>query len=201
MGTESETLTRLLEQHRLANESLSKLVQDSFGVTNQRLNSITQEVLNVRKDMSAVKTDIKNVKADISKLSDQEIEITNGNNIPIQVRRDDVLVRSYNLVKPGGHLDKKIDELNQTWADNLKECRTTCDTNFKECQEKHTPTGMLEAFNKKASTWEKAGKTILWFALLGMIVFSFFFNKQDRAKQADETRALVKEEVQKVLEK
>ena len=74
--------------------------------------------------------------------------------------------------------------------DNVCEISVKCKThqdNFAksitDCKKEHSSQYKIGMFNKNFAPWERAGRSILWIALLGMMAASFFFNKEDRTKQ------------------
>jgi hypothetical protein len=159
-------LEELLKQQISLNAELNNSVGKKIEMIETRLNSLSRE------------------------LQDQEITIINGNNIPVSVKRDDVIAKSYQFLRPGGFLDKKIDVLASDYSDKLKACR-----------EDHSASHIFTNIGHKTIKWEKVTRAIVYLIAVAYFTFSFFFNKQDRAKQDNETRTLVKSEIQKVLNK
>ena len=165
------------------------------------MSQITQEVVNVRSDTAGVRSELAEVKKDISELKDQEVDIINGNNIPVSVKRDDVIVKSYHLLKPGGYLDKRIEEVNDTWQESHEKCRAHQIGLITKCQEDHTPQAAVGRFNKAIKPWETAGRTVLWIIAIGVFVFSIIYNKEDRKKQNEDLKDSIKKELKIELEK
>ena len=182
-------------------EQVIQSIDDKFGMVADRLNVLTNEVVSARREVIEIKGDISAVKEDIRVLKDEEIEIVNGNNIPIQVKRDDVIAMSYQFLKPGGSIDKKLDEINVTWTENHVKCQKQTVENLKFCQEAHSPSNIVGRWGEKAAKWQKAGQVIVWFILLVMIFGSYFLNHEDRTKQSDELKTTIKTELKQEREK
>ena len=153
--------------------------------------------------MSTLAGEILDMRKSVSNIEDNvcEISVKNGGGLNVTLKTRDLLEKLYEHTKPNGIIDVKL----QSQADKQIQACTAHQVRFEksinDCREEHSPQHRVKVLNKSIAPWETLGRSILWIILFGMIVFSFFFNKQDRQKQGEETRAIVKTEIEKLLSK
>lgn len=149
--------------------------------------------------MSALTNELIDMRVSVSNIENNvcEVSVKNGGGLPVTVKTKELLVKLYEYTKPDGVIDIKMKE---QAAAQLLVCKTHQDNFAKsitDCKKEHSSQYKIGMFNKNFAPWERAGRSILWIALLGMMAASFFFNKEDRTKQNKQLQDSISMKVEK----